>query len=143
MGHGPKYQFNVFERIKSVKEILAVVVPDKDSFRVRGLVMRCAKYQVGLIKVLSVEQRKAYDLLLKHRYSPKTVYEWLLLEDVPEHIHQKLVQNLISLSNARKQFVQWKRLSGTRAGQEIMSDIRSDVRRLRWKSQEGATQARS
>jgi len=33
--------FNVFQQIESVKQILEPIVPDRDSFRLRGLVMRC------------------------------------------------------------------------------------------------------
>jgi hypothetical protein len=141
MGNGPKYRFNVFERVKSIKEILAPLVPDGDSFRVRGLVMRCAKYRVGLVKALNATERKAYDLLLKHGYNPKTIYEWLLLEDAPEHIREKLIQNRISLRRAQEQYVQWKRMSGTRSGKELMEEIRSVIGRLRWKSQEELTTA--
>jgi len=129
-------QFNVFERIESVKAILEPVAPDRESFKVRGLILRCAKYRIGLIKNLNTVERKTYDLLLKHKYSPKTVYEWLLLEDAPQHIKEKLVQNKISLEDAHHQHVQWKRLCGIRAGTEIMNEMRNIIRRLRWKSQE-------
>jgi hypothetical protein len=141
MGQGRKHQFNVFERIKSIKEILAPVVPEGDRFRIRGAVMRCARYQVGLIKTLTGTERRVYDLLLKHGHKPKRVYEWLLLEDVPEHLREKLVQNRINLKEARRQFVQWKRMSSTRAGVELMEEIRSVIGRMRWKSQEDITTA--
>jgi hypothetical protein len=141
MGQGPKYQFNVFERIKSIQELLAPLVPDGDAFRVRGLVMRCAKYRVGLIKTLDSTERKAYDLLLKHGYNPKTAYEWVLLEDVPQHIREKLVQNKVSFVRARQQYVQWKRMTGTRSGAEIMEEVRSVIGRMRWKSQEDLSMA--
>jgi hypothetical protein len=141
MGPGRKHRFNVFERIKSIKEILAPVVPDGDAFRVRGVVMRCAKYQAGLIKTLDSTERKAYNLLLRHGHKPKKVYGWLLLEDVPPHIREKLVQNRISLRQAREQYVRWKRLDGTRTGTELMEEIRNVIGRLRWKSQEELTTA--
>ena len=130
-------RFNVFERINSVKEILAPVVPDRDGYTLRGLVLRCVKYRVGHIKRLNSKEAKAYDLLLQHKLVPKTVYEWLLLEDLPQHLKEKLAHNKISLDNARMQFVQWKRLSGTRAGQDIMEEMRNIIGRLRWKSHEG------
>ncbi len=136
MPKGPKFQFNVFERIESVKRILEPVVPDRNSFKLRGLVLRCTKYRVKLIKGLSEIERKTYDLLLKHKLNPKTVYEWLLLEDVPHNIKEKLVKNTISFEDARHQYVQWKRMSGTRAGAEIMDEMRNIIRRIRWKSQE-------
>jgi len=128
--------FNVFEQIKSIKNILQPIVPDGDKFRIRGLVMRCAKYHTGQISKLNNEQAKTYELLLKHKLHPKTVYEWLLLEDVPQHIKEKIVQRKISLQDARQQYVQWKRLNGTRTGKALMEEILNVIRRLKWKSQE-------
>jgi len=133
---GPKPRFNVFEQIESVKRILESVVPDKDSFRVRGLVLRCTKYKVGLIKNLNSTERAVYDLLLKHKLNPKTAYERLLLEFVPSHIKEKLVQRQIGVRAARSQYVQWKRMCGTRAGASIMDEMKTTMGRLRWKSQE-------
>lgn len=127
---------NVFEQIKSAKEILLPVVADGDSFRLRGLVLRCVKYRLGKVKKLNREEAQTYDLLLKNKLCPKTVYEWLLLEDVPQHIKEKIVQRKLSLNAARMQYVQWKRLNGTRAGKALMEDILSVIRRLKWKSQE-------
>lgn len=136
MGRGPKYQFNVFERIESIKDILQPLVPDRDSFKLRGVVMRCAKYRTKLIPRLAGIESKAYDLLMKHKLNPKTVYEWLLLENVPSHIKEKLVQNKISLLDARVQYVGWKRMSTTRAGKDIMEEMRRIIGGVRWKSQE-------
>lgn len=126
---------NVFEQIESTKKILQPIVQG-DSFRLRGLILRCAKYRIGKIKKLNSIEAMTYDLLLKHKLHPKTVYEWLLLEDVPQHIKEKIVQRKISLQNARAQYVQWKRLNGTRAGQSLMEEILSVIRRLKWRSQE-------
>jgi len=129
--------FNVFEQIKSVKRILEPLAPDGGSFRLRGLVMRCAKYRVGQVKKLKGLEARAYDLLLNQKLNPKTVYEWLLLEDVPQHIKEKIVQRKVNLQDARREYVQWKRMNSTRAGKELMEEIQTVIRRLRWKSQEG------
>lgn len=131
-----KSQFNVFERIESVKRLLAPISLNKDKVKIRGLVMKCARYHVGLIKKLNKNEASAYDLLLKNKLNPKTVYSWMLLEDVPPHIKEKLVQNKINFEDARRQFVQWKRFSGTRAANEIMEEMRNIIRRLKWRSQE-------
>ncbi len=136
MGRGPKYQFNVFERIESIKDILEPIVQDRDRRRTRALVLRCAKYQVKQINTLTETETKIYDILLKHKYTPKRVYEWLLLEDVPKHIKEKVALNKISLVEAGQQYVQWKRMTGTQAGKTIMDEMRNIIRRLRWKSQE-------
>lgn len=130
-------RFNVFERIESIKEILEPVVPNKDGFKIRGLALRCVKYRLGKISKLNKEEAKTYDLLLKNNLHPKRVYEWLLLEDVPKHIREKLEKNKISMDDARCQYVQWKRLAGSRMSDQLMEDIRNMARRLKWKSQEG------
>jgi uncharacterized coiled-coil DUF342 family protein len=67
---------------------------------------------------------------------PKGLYEWLLLENVPQHIKQKLLEHKITILEAHRQYVQWKRMSSTRAGTEIMDEMKNVIRRLRWKSQE-------
>lgn len=99
--------------------------------------MRCVKYQVKQAKDLKKDESQVYDLLWKNNMNPKTVYEWLLLEDVPPHLKAQLVQSKISMETARHQYVQWKRMSNTRAGKEIMEEMQNTIRRLRWKSQEG------
>jgi len=128
-------RFNVFDRIKSVKELLAPI--SQDSFTIRGLVLRCVKFRVGQAKKLNGTEAKTYDLLLKNGYHPKRVYEWLLLEDAPPHIREKLEQKKISIENARAQCIQWKKFSGSRLATELMEEMRNTIRRLRWKSQEG------
>jgi len=136
MVRGPKCEFNVFERIESIKDILLPIIPDRDSFKLRGILMRCSKYQVKLIPRLDDTEAKAYDLLMQHKMKPKTVYEWFLLENVPSHIKEKLVQRKISMLNARIQYVGWKRMSGTRAGKDIMEEMQRIIGGVRWKSQE-------
>lgn len=126
----------VFEQIEYAKRILAPVVPDGDGFRLRGLVSRCVKFRKKQIKTLTSEQTAVYDLLLKNGLNPQRVYEWLLLENVPAHIKEKLVQRKLSMKDARAEFIKWKRYSDTRAGNEVMEEIKNIVRRLKWRSQE-------
>jgi len=128
--------FNVFQQIESVKQILAPAVPTGESFRLRGLVMRCVKFKKKLITKLDKDSTTVYDLLLKNGLNPQTVYEWLLLENVPAHIREKLVQRKLTLKDARIEFIRWKRHSDGRAGNEIMDEIKNIIRRLKWKSQE-------
>jgi len=129
-------RYNVFERIESIKDILEPVALSRDKLKIRGLVNRCARYQVRLVKKLTKQEARAYDLLLKNKLRPKTVYSWLLLEDVPPHIKEKLAHNKISFEEARPQFVQWKRHNSTRAANELMEEMKNTIRRLRWRSQE-------
>jgi len=127
----------VFEQIESVKRILEPAVPDGDSSRICGLTLRCVRYKLGQVKKLNSVEAKTYDLLLKNKLNPKTVYEWFLVENAPPYIKEKLSQGKMGLRTARAQYVQWKRMSNTRSGKEIMDEMKNIVRRLRWKSQEG------
>ena len=136
-----KDQFNVFERIESVKEILMPVCPDKNSFQIRALVMRCVKFRVGQAKKLTKAESMTYDLLLKHKIAPKTAYMWMLLEQCPPELRAKLEANAITLIDAHRQLVQWKRLSGSQSGQDIMDEMRIIIRRLQWRSQENINSA--
>ena len=77
------------------------------------------------------------DILLKNKLRPKTAYEWLLIEEAPPHIRDKIIQHKINLREGRRQFVLWKRNMNTRAGKELMEELKTIVGGLRWKSQEG------
>jgi len=131
-----KNQFNVFERIESVKRIMQPFVPDGNSVKIRGLVMRCVKYRAKLVDKLSPTEAKVYDLLLSRKLNPKTVYTWLLLEDVPPEMRLRLEQNKLSITKARDEFVKWKRMASYSSSSELMRDIREVIGKLRWKSQE-------
>ena len=127
----------MFEQIKSIKEILSPVVPDGDNLKIRGLILRCVKYRNGQIKKLDKDAARVMDLLLKNNFNPKTSYEWILLDGAPPHIREKVIQRKIGFREGRRQYVLWKRNLSTRAGKELMEEIRRVVGGLRWKSQDG------
>ncbi len=127
-------QHNVFEQIKSVRALLEPVL-GKDC-TVIGSLLRIAKFRLGRIDSLSPIEQRAFDLLLKNNYNPKTVYEWFLLENVPDNLRQQLIANRISIRSARYEYVKWKRMSHATAGDSLKEDIRKVVGCLRWESQE-------
>ncbi len=131
-----KYRFNVFEKIEFIKNILQPIVPDKNSFRIKGLVLQCRQFRIGRIKKLTADESKTLELLLKHNLNPRTAYKWLCLEDVPPQIKEKLLHNKISFADAASQSHKLKRMMGTRSGNDIMNDMREVIGRLKWKSQE-------
>lgn len=133
---GKRSGFNVFKEIESVKRLAAPLGLNKDSEKLRGLLLRCRKYRVGQVKKLDEVEAQLYEILLKNKLHPKTVYEWMLLEDVPPHIKDKLQKNKISKEAARQEYVQWKKHNGTRLANELMAEIKNVIGRLKWKSQE-------
>jgi len=130
-------RFNVYERIESVKQILKPVVLDGNGFRLRGILLRCVRYRLGKDATLGKEESQALDILLKNKLNPKTVYEWMLAEQIPAHIKEKIVQRKLKFREGRAQYVQWKRQCNTRLGKNVMEEMRNIVGRLKWKSQEG------
>ncbi len=131
-----KNQFDVFERIQAIRELLKPVLSDKEMQRLSGLVLRLQHFRVGRVKELSVSERQAFDLLLKHGFNPKTVYEWLMLECVPSHIKKQMLDFSISLRDARYEFVKWKRMSFKCEGGQLMERMKSVIGGLQWESQE-------
>ena len=127
---------NVFEQIKSVKVILNPLFADQKKVKMRGVVLRCVKFRKRQIPKLTEFEARVYDALLTHKLKPQTVYEWLLLEDVPEFLKKKLIEQKISIRNARYEYVKWKRMNFQCEGGQLMEEIRKVVRCLRWESQE-------
>jgi len=133
---GKRAGFNVFKEIESVKRLVAPLGLNKDSEKLRGIILRCRKYRVGQVKKLDEVEAQVYEIFLKNNLHPKTVYEWMLLEDVPPHIKEKLEKNKIGKEAARRQYVQWKKHNGTRLANELMEEMKNVIGRLKWKSQE-------
>src|SRR3989338_6277947 len=124
---------NVYEKIESVKEILKPLIEDKNNKDIKRILCHCVYYKMGRKKELVGEEKEFYDFLLKHDLKPKTLYEWFLLLDVPEHIKKQLEEKRIGRKNAQSRAFAYKRMIGTKNGKEIMTDIMVVIRRLEWK----------
>jgi hypothetical protein len=125
---------NVFPKIVSLKEKLLPAVEGLSDTQIRSIICHCAYYKCGRKKELSEKEREVYDLLLRHKISPKTAYEWFRLMDVPDHIRQKIMRCEISMTEASARSYAWKRMITTRAGKQMMEDIRKIIGGLQWKN---------
>ena len=134
----PKYprKWDVFQRIEYVKQILKDIEDIKDSTTIKGCTLHIWHYKLNRRDSLSNLERLVYEVLLKHDLHAKTVYEWFLLEDLPPHIKEKLISGKISMKDASKMNNSWKRMISTRAGKEIINEIRLTIGGLKWKGQE-------
>ncbi len=128
--------FRVFEKIKSVNDLLKDIVNIENRFYLRGIILRGVSYNVGRVKVLREKEAEVYDILLKNGYKPERVYKWLLLERAPNHIKEKLMRGEIGLEHAIKLSYQWRRMADSYSGKEIMEEMQRVIGGLRWKSQE-------
>ncbi|MFC1741615.1 hypothetical protein ACFL3V_03715 [Nanoarchaeota archaeon] len=133
----PKWKkMTVFERIEAIRSILKPVTADMSDTEVTGLVLQVQSYKEGKKKELNQTHRAIYDLLLKHDVSPKSVYVWMLLERAPSHVKEKLRAKKISIKDASTMSYNWRRMVSTRAGKDIMANMRAVIGGLKWRGQE-------
>ena len=133
------WKMHVFERVKYVKQILRPATEGLSNRDIRGVVLQIKHYYSGRRKELGPVHRTVNDLLLKHSLTAKTVYTWFLLEDAPQHIKDKLKAGKISLKDASAMSAAWKKNVSTRAGKEIIAQMRGVIGGLKWRGQEELT----
>lgn len=125
---------NVFAKIASVKEKLLPAIEGLTDKQVRSILCHCWYYKYGRKKKeLIAKEKEVYDLLLEHKISPKTAYEWFRLIDAPDHIKQKIVKCEISFNDASSRMNSWRRMISTKNGKEIMEDMKNVIGGLQWK----------
>jgi hypothetical protein len=130
MGRKPQ---NYFGKLERFKEILLPCISEKTDLEVRRMLRHCWYYKLGRRKELELEERQLFDLLLKHGLSPKTLYEYYLLLDAPQHIRQKLREGKISMRDAQSKSYAYRRLIFRQGGKDIMREVVQIIRRLEWK----------
>lgn len=130
MGRKPE---DVFEKIESAKKILRTVYADKSDRDFKRILCHCVYHKQGRKSELLGEEREFYDFLMKNKLNPKTLYEYFLFYDAPDHIKAQLREGKISLREAQSRSFAYKRMITTRNGKDIMQDILNVIRRLEWK----------
>jgi hypothetical protein len=129
-------KMHALERVKYVKEILRSAVQGLSDRDILGIVLQLEHYRQGRRKEIGPLHRTVYDVLLKHELCPKTVYTWLLLERAPSHVKDKLRDGRVSMRNASSMSVAWKRMVSTKAGKDIVAQMRAVIGGLQWRGQE-------
>lgn len=123
----------MFQTIEYIKTLLSPLIKDKTNKEVKIMLCHCVYFRSGRRKTLSVEERAFYDLLLKNKLSPKTLYKkWLLLE-APEHVKRQIREKKISLNEARSRSYAHKRMISTLNGKELIAEIKKVIGGLEWK----------
>ena len=124
---------DVFEKIESVKEKLKSVTEGLSNKEIQSILGHCVWFRRGRRKELNDKEREVNDLLLKHDIIPKSAYDLFLLNKAPAHIRKKIKERKLSYSMACRKTVQWRKMISTRAGKEIMDDMRKVIGGLQWK----------
>jgi len=134
----PRYSrnWNVFERINYALQVLAPATEGMTEDEIRGCLLHVWELQIGKKKNLSDKERMIYDILLQNGLKPKTLYDWMLMRNCPAHIKEKLRDAKISMKDASAMSRKWRMMMSTKAGKEIMTDIRTVIGGLKWKGQE-------
>ena len=124
---------NYFEKIESVKKILLPTIQGFNDKQIRSILCHCVYYKSERRKLLTDKEREVYDLLLSHKLSPKTTYNWFCLINAPDHVKQKVMKQEISFAGAMARSYAWRRMTGRKSGKEIMEEIKTIIGGLEWK----------
>ena len=99
------YQENVFTKLEKFMLIIKKELGDLSKEDLKKNIQRLANWQYKSkqekkkIK-LSKDSVIIYEIMLKHKFSPSTVYRWFLLEESPTEIKEQLGAQTISLRTA-------------------------------------------
>lgn len=98
---------SIFEKLEEVKKILSVVNEQIQPEEIKQCIQQLANWQYKSKKEkkkirLSKESVIIYEILIKHSFSPSTVYRWLLLEETSLELTEQLQKRKISQRNASK-----------------------------------------
>ncbi len=108
---------NVFEKVENVKKLMKENIGEISSGELLRLVQRLAnRWQYKKKRKnyrLSKEELQVYELFLKHKLNPQTVYRWMLLCRSPAEIKNRIVEGNLSLRNASKEKQRYKYLFKT------------------------------
>jgi len=124
---------NVFEKIESVKEKLKSATEGLSDKQIQSILGHCNWYRKNRRKTLNEKEREVNELLLKNNIKPSTAYYFFLLNRAPAHIKQQIKDRKLSYSTASRKMVEWRKMMSTRAGKEIMEDMRKVIGGLQWK----------
>ena len=98
---------NVFKKIKAVREVVNSVYPEIGVEELTKIVGFLANNWHGNKRkkhvALSRQQMTIYELLVRNRYNPATVYKWLLLATGPQQVREQLRNNSTTIVRALKQ----------------------------------------
>ena len=125
---------NVFLKIASLKQKLMPSIDGLTDKRIKNILCHCSYFACGRRKGLDAKEREVYDILLRYKISPKTVYQWFSLIDAPDHIKQKMKQQGLTYTEAVSRSYAWKRMTGGRNSMLIMNEVRKIIGGLEWKN---------
>jgi len=125
---------NYFDKIESIKRILAPITQDMNDKQIKNIICHCAYFSIGRKKTLTDLEREAYDLLLAKKVNVRTAYNWFLVLLLPPHLTEKMKKGELGYYDAMKKGYAWRKMTGRKNSDEVMNEIRSIIGGLEWKS---------
>lgn len=123
---------SVFEKIEQFKNVLKPVTVGKTDKEIKLILCHCKHYNLGLRKSLTKEEYVLNDFIMKKNLNAKTMYENFVFIDYPQSLKNLLAEKKIGVRNAQSRYMAMKKLVNIRDGKELMTEIRSVIRRLEW-----------
>lgn len=125
-------KMTVFHKLQEIKELVKKNL-DLPEEALKPMVQRLANrwhYKKDRKKgdKLTKEEAMLYELLIMNSYNPSTIYRWLLLEETPTEIREKLRDKNISQRQASKCKMEFRNMLNT-TEQDLMEEIKDCVKR--------------
>lgn len=122
----------MFEKVEGVKVLVSKDLGEVSASDLLRIVQRLAnRWQYKKKRngyVLSKEELRVYEVLLRNKLNPQTVYRWMLLCKSPTEIKNRIAEGNLSLRNASKEKQKFKYLFRT-SERELMRAIADCINR--------------
>ena len=127
---------NVFERIDDAKKILSPLIKDKTDQEIKLILCHCVNTQNGRKYNRDKYEIQFNDFLLKNELSAKTLYEYFLVLDYPQHIKAQLKDKKIGINKAQRLAFTHRKMTSRKGTKKLMEEMRNIIRRLEWRNQD-------
>jgi len=127
---------DIFTKLEFVKDLITKNTGKLTDKELQIIVCHCWYYKSGRYKKLTPKEHEILDTLLKNNLSPKTIYQWFLLNEAPEHIKKKVKERKIGYNKAISENAKWKKITSRQGTTQLIEEIRQVIGSLKWKSQE-------
>jgi hypothetical protein len=123
--------WDVFRKANYVQGLINTTIPGVSSDEVYTMLGHVAHHHYNTRKVgLSEKEILLYDLLLKHKLVPSTVYNWFSLTRTPQDLQQRVRRGTISQKQALRMAMNRKRQQEMSLSLQILESGRNAIRRL-------------
>ena len=120
----------VYDKIRDLKKIVHAIIPKISDSELHAIIDHIQREKEGSRKYLTNQERLVKDILLKYDYNPKTVVYWFHILRFPKYLQEQIKQGIISVSQAKAVYRDYRMKNDKQMEAEIIGDIRKYLNNL-------------